>query len=48
MTPLQMALVAAAIANDGTIMEPHLVKKVTRAGRRHGREASTRRSGSTR
>ena len=28
-TPLQMALVAAAVANKGTIMEPHLVKKVT-------------------
>ncbi|HVU78492.1 MAG TPA: penicillin-binding transpeptidase domain-containing protein [Gaiellaceae bacterium] len=28
-TPLQMALVAAAVANNGTIMEPHLVNKVT-------------------
>jgi peptidoglycan glycosyltransferase len=28
-TPLQMALVASAVANNGTIMEPHLVKKVT-------------------
>jgi peptidoglycan glycosyltransferase len=28
-TPLQMALVAGAVANNGTIMEPHLVKKVT-------------------
>jgi peptidoglycan glycosyltransferase len=28
-TPLQMALVAAAVANGGRIMEPHLVKKVT-------------------
>ncbi len=27
-TPLQMALVAAAVANKGTIMEPHLVKAV--------------------
>jgi penicillin-binding protein A len=27
-TPLQMALVAAAVANDGTIMVPHLVKQV--------------------
>ncbi len=28
-TPLQMALVAAGVANGGTIMVPHLVKKVT-------------------
>jgi peptidoglycan glycosyltransferase len=28
-TPLQMALVAAAVANDGKEMVPHLVKKVT-------------------
>ena len=28
-TPLQMALVAAAVANNGTIMEPHLVSRVT-------------------
>jgi peptidoglycan glycosyltransferase len=31
-TPLQMALVAAGIANDGTVMMPHLLKKVTRPG----------------
>jgi peptidoglycan glycosyltransferase len=31
-TPLQMALVAAAVANNGTIMEPHLVWKVTSPG----------------
>ena len=31
-TPLQMALVAAAVANGGTIMAPHLVKKVTAPG----------------
>jgi penicillin-binding protein A len=31
-TPLQMALVAAAIANNGTEMTPHLVKKVTAPG----------------
>jgi penicillin-binding protein A len=31
-TPLQMALVAAAVANKGTIMTPHLVKKVTAPG----------------
>ena len=27
-TPLQMALVAAAVANDGTIMTPHVVREV--------------------
>jgi penicillin-binding protein A len=31
-TPLQMALVAAGVANGGTIMEPHLVRKVTAPG----------------
>lgn len=31
-TPLQMALVAAAVANKGTIMVPHLVNKVTSPG----------------
>ena len=31
-TPLQMALVAAAVANGGKMMEPHLVKKVTGPG----------------
>ncbi len=31
-TPLQMALVASAVANNGTIMVPHLVKKVTAPG----------------
>lgn len=30
-TPLQMALVAAAVANDGVIMQPYLVQRVTRA-----------------
>jgi peptidoglycan glycosyltransferase len=30
-TPLQMALVAAAVANRGTIMAPHLVKEVRQA-----------------
>jgi penicillin-binding protein A len=29
-TPLQMALVAAGVANGGTVMEPHLVKRVAR------------------
>jgi peptidoglycan glycosyltransferase len=28
-TPLQMALVAAAVANDGTLMRPHLVSQMT-------------------
>jgi len=31
-TPLQMALVASAVANNGVIMVPHLVKKVTAPG----------------
>ncbi|HEY0417645.1 MAG TPA: penicillin-binding transpeptidase domain-containing protein [Gaiellaceae bacterium] len=31
-TPLQMALVASGVANGGTIMQPHLVKKVTKPG----------------
>jgi peptidoglycan glycosyltransferase len=33
-TPLQMALVAAGIANDGVVMEPHLVGRVTDFGGR--------------
>jgi peptidoglycan glycosyltransferase len=33
-TPFQMALVAAAVANDGVIMEPHLVTSLT--GKRTG------------
>jgi peptidoglycan glycosyltransferase len=28
-TPLQMALIAAGVANNGTIMEPHLLDKIT-------------------
>jgi peptidoglycan glycosyltransferase len=31
-TPLQMALIAAGVANGGKIMEPHLVNKVTGPG----------------
>ncbi|WP_068920485.1 peptidoglycan D,D-transpeptidase FtsI family protein [Planobispora rosea] len=31
MTPLQMAMVAAGIANDGVVMKPYLVKRVTDA-----------------
>jgi len=31
-TPLQMALVASTIANDGDLMEPHLVTSVTGRG----------------
>ena len=31
-TPLQMALVAAGVANNGTIMQPHLVKLVRSPG----------------
>jgi penicillin-binding protein A len=33
-TPLQMALVAAGIANNGTVMVPHLVNRVTNASGR--------------
>ncbi|GIV88207.1 MAG: peptidoglycan glycosyltransferase [Chloroflexus sp.] len=29
-TPLQMALIAATIANDGVMMEPYLVQRITR------------------
>lgn len=29
-TPLQMALVAAAVANDGVMMQPYLVERITR------------------
>ncbi|HLU75868.1 MAG TPA: penicillin-binding protein 2 [Nonomuraea sp.] len=29
MTPLQMAMIAAGIANEGVVMKPHLVKKIT-------------------
>jgi peptidoglycan glycosyltransferase len=29
-TPLQMAMVAAAVANDGVMMQPYLVQQVTR------------------
>ena len=32
MTPLQMALVAAGVANGGTIMTPHLLKVVRAPG----------------
>jgi len=35
-TPFQMALVAATIANDGTLMKPHLVTKMT--GEKSGTE----------
>jgi peptidoglycan glycosyltransferase len=31
MTPLQMAMIAAGIANDGTVMTPYLVNKITDA-----------------
>jgi penicillin-binding protein A len=31
-TPLQMAQVAAAVANGGIVMQPHLVKKITAPG----------------
>ncbi|GAA3719577.1 D,D-transpeptidase PbpA [Nonomuraea antimicrobica] len=31
MTPLQMAMIAAGIANDGTVMKPYLVNKISDA-----------------
>lgn len=31
-TPLQMAMVAAAVADNGTVREPYLVERTTRAG----------------
>ncbi|MEO3800057.1 penicillin-binding protein 2 [Nonomuraea sp. B1E8] len=31
MTPLQMAMISAGIANEGTVMKPYLVKKITDA-----------------
>ncbi|MBF8185607.1 penicillin-binding protein 2 [Nonomuraea sp. K274] len=31
MTPLQMAMIAAGIANEGTVMKPYLVNKITDA-----------------
>ncbi|MGW5160605.1 penicillin-binding transpeptidase domain-containing protein, partial [Nonomuraea wenchangensis] len=31
MTPLQMAMIAAGIANNGTVMKPYLVNKITDA-----------------
>ena len=31
MTPTQMAMVAATIANDGVLMEPYLVDKIVAA-----------------
>jgi penicillin-binding protein A len=34
-TPLQMALVAAAIANDGTLVEPNIGLRSERDGRKH-------------
>ncbi|MFH8348182.1 penicillin-binding transpeptidase domain-containing protein [Streptomyces sp. NPDC018045] len=39
-TPLQMAMVAAAVANDGVVKSPYLVDKLTDA---HGRTVSTTR-----
>ncbi|HET9222752.1 MAG TPA: penicillin-binding protein 2, partial [Roseiflexaceae bacterium] len=42
-TPLQMAMVAAAIANDGVMMQPYLVERITRPDEStvltHGRRA---------
>lgn len=42
-TPLQMAMVAAAAANDGVVMEPYIVERVVSADLRTISEASPRR-----
>ncbi len=47
-TPLQMALVAGAVANGGNVMEPHLVKQVTSPGGQHGGQGEAARSGAAR
>lgn len=39
-TPMHMALMAAAIANGGTVMKPYLVEKVTTPGGMTAQEAS--------
>lgn len=41
-TPLQMAMVAAAIANDGTMMQPYLVDSVVDADNRRHSKTSPR------
>jgi peptidoglycan glycosyltransferase len=41
-TPLQMAMVAAAVANDGVMMRPYLVQKITRPDNGTIREFSPR------
>ena len=48
-TPLQMALVAATVANDGELMRPRLVTgdRAARAGRRDDRAGDGRRASST-
>ena len=43
-TPLQMAMVAAAVANGGVLMAPPPDRQGRRPGRAHGRDASRRRS----
>ena len=48
MTPLQMALVAAGIANGGNVMVPHLVNRVTHAERHTVVKIAPAASGSTR
>ncbi|AXI86088.1 peptidoglycan D,D-transpeptidase FtsI family protein [Streptomyces griseoincarnatus] len=46
-TPLQIAMVSAAIANDGELVSPHMVSRVTDSGgdvlEDHDEDASTRR-----
>ena len=43
MTPLQMAMVAAGIANGGVVMQPYVVEQITAPERRDGLRARSRR-----
>ena len=45
MTPLQMAMVAAAVANGGVVMKPHVVERIVAPGR-HGRSGARSRTSS--
>ena len=47
-TPLQMALVAATVANDGELMRPHLVTAIDRQGRDADDRARVDAAGSSR
>ncbi len=47
-TPLQMALVAAGVANGGIVMRPKLVERIVRTERQRDPALRARRSGRTR